>query len=143
VPKSNLPEESGRSSPTSSVIGEIKRTSMTRPMKVVVDEVLGDRRMRVLVSRMRPGFAKDDFLDLKAWEDDVVHVINGDDLGGLLTQKQHASVREGKVYIVHQKKVDDVHEEVRKHIKDKVNKLLVREGRTKAELPRPPDSKGA
>ena len=109
---------------------------MTRPQKVVVDEIFPDHHIRICVSRMKSGAKVEDYLDPKSWEASRTEILSHSDLGGLLSRKQHNELREGKVFLIQEKRSKDVYDEFRQHIKGRVNALLTREGRTGKELSR-------
>ncbi len=119
-------------------IRTIKGESAARPQKVVIDEIFDDGSVRLIVQRMNDGYEFDQYLDDKAWGKYRSIHVSLNDLGGLLDEEHHNQVREGRVFLIHDRVSHDVYKPFRKKVKERTLELLKKEGFTEGEVKRRP-----
>ena len=96
--------------------------------KIVIDEIFEDGYARIIVQGMRKGYEREQFLEDEAWGKYRSEYVPKGDLGGLLTKKQHNEVREGRVFLIHERGSRNIYPEYRKKVKELTKQLLEKEG---------------
>ena len=116
------------------IVNEIKSRSKKRPQRMVIDEVLPGGVYRILSAEMKPTAKESQMIDMAAWGDEKEHYMNLKQLSKLLSKSQSSNIREGQVFRIKQKRAKNIHDEVRKGVKEKTKNILVREGKTPDEV---------
>ena len=113
----------------------IKKDSIERTHRLVIDEKLPDGNFRILISRVRTGVSDGQGHDSSSWEEEEERYVGSKQLTELLPGKRVSKFTEGQVFEIRQGQSADVYPDERKRIKTKTAKLLIREGKTMSGTP--------
>jgi hypothetical protein len=111
------------------MVEEIKKGSEEVPQRIVIDEVLEDGWYRIVSTKMGSPGAEADFSRESAWSREEDGIVNEKRLEKLLSKDQMEKIREGQVFHIEKGKAENVHEDVRKHVKARVKRVLDWEGK--------------
>jgi hypothetical protein len=112
----------------------MREISVDKPLRVVIDEIFPGEIYRILTAEMVSTDGKPDLMALETWGEEEPHYMTKPQLLKLLTGNQKKDLWEGKVFRVKAKRALNLSPKARKHVNDRTQQLLQREGWSGEEI---------